>query len=342
MRILITRFSALGDVALLVPVIKKFTEAYPQHEVMVVSRGFLKPLFEPLSILFFEADIFGKHKGISGLWKLHREVKASFKPDVVLDMHAVLRTYALGNFFKLSGVSVHRIDKGRPEKKALTAKTGKQLKPLPHTTVRYASVFEKAGFKFNFDPKETPNIVYRSAEADTFIKTELENPPKTIGIAPFAYHKGKTWPADKMKAAIEALAEDGFDILLFGGPGDADALSVWSYELPNTINLAGRFGLATELAIMSSLRFFVAMDSSNMHFAALVGIPVISIWGATHPFAGFGPLGEKQADGYFQLTHEALGCRPCSVFGNKPCWRGDYACLNGLSTEAFIKKTKQF
>jgi ADP-heptose:LPS heptosyltransferase len=336
MRILVTRLSALGDVALLVPVLKKFTDQHPEHELMVVSRSFLKPLFDPLPVRFYAAEVYGKHKGLKGLWRLHKELRKAFDPELVLDMHAVMRTHVLGNFFKLQGIPLFQIKKGRPEKKALTAKTNKVFTPLKHSAVRYAEVFASAGFDFHFDPLHPPLMQYSSPLADSFVQEEIALLDKTIGIAPFAFHQGKMWPKEKMQKAIEALAEEGYQLILFGGPEDSDELSVWAYTLPNTQSVAGRFDLATELAIIQQLPVMLTMDSSNMHFAALVGTPVVSIWGSTHPYAGFAPLG-KNENTYVQVPHSELSCRPCSVFGNKPCWRGDYACLEHISPQGVVQ-----
>lgn len=95
--------------------------------------------------------------------------------------------------------------------------------------------------------------------------------------------------------------------------------------------------LPTELALIRQLDLMLCMDSGNMHLAALSGVPVLSIWGATHPFAGFGPYG--QADKHLlQIPNDVLPCRPCSVFGNKPCWRGDWACLQMISVEMVFER----
>ena len=85
---------------------------------------------------------------------------------------------------------------------------------------------------------------------------------------------------------------------------------------------------------MSHLDVMVSMDSGNMHLASLTATPVVSIWGATHPFAGF--MGWRQnPDNAIGLN---LPCRPCSVYGNKPCLRGDYACLKNISPEMVLEK----
>jgi ADP-heptose:LPS heptosyltransferase len=77
-----------------------------------------------------------------------------------------------------------------------------------------------------------------------------------------------------------------------------------------------------------------------MHLAALSGIPVASIWGATHPDAGFGPWGQGE-EAVLQIPTDVLTCRPCSVFGNKPCWRGDLACMNDISVDAVAERVKE-
>ena len=76
------------------------------------------------------------------------------------------------------------------------------------------------------------------------------------------------------------------------------------------------------------------MDSANMHLASLTGIPVVSIWGATHPYAGFMGWGQS-LDNAIQLD---MDCRPCSIFGQKPCRLGDYPCLNNIKPETVVEK----
>ena len=93
-------------------------------------------------------------------------------------------------------------------------------------------------------------------------------------------------------------------------------------------------GLREELILMSNLDVMVSMDSANMHLASLVGTTVVSVWGATHPYAGFMGWNQKEENAV-QVT---LPCRPCSIFGNKPCQRGDYACLRQIEPSDIIQK----
>ena len=94
--------------------------------------------------------------------------------------------------------------------------------------------------------------------------------------------------------------------------------------------------MAEELALMSHLDVMLAMDSGNMHLASLVGTPVVSVWGATHPYAGFMGWGQSEKN----AVQISLPCRPCSIFGNKPCIRGDYACLRQITPNQIIEKVE--
>ena len=113
-------------------------------------------------------------------------------------------------------------------------------------------------------------------------------------------------------------------IYLFGaGDSEKAVLEDWEKKYKGVISLVGKQKMDKEIAIMRGLRLMLTMDSSNMHLASLAGTRVISIWGATHPKAGFLGYGQKTED-CIQLD---LPCRPCSIYGNKPCKFGDWRCL---------------
>lgn len=338
MNLLVLRFSSIGDVALTVPVLLQLQQEYPHTKITVVSRAMFRPFFEPLGFKFIEADLKGQHKGTKGIRKLFQQIWKEARPDKVVDLHSVLRTHVLQGFFKLKGTPFSRIDKGRDEKKQLTRKDDKIRKQLKHTTERYAEVFAKAGFPLSFDPSNPPLPGYKNAEAAK-LGTELSSKP-LAGIAPLATYPGKTWPIDKMAEVIENLLQKDFRVVLFGGPNEEEDLKKLKADSEDVVLMTGRFNFAGEIAFMRHLQFMISMDSSNMHLATLAGIPVVSIWGATHPGAGFGPLG-KNDNFQAYIPTEKLECRPCSVFGNKPCFRKDYACLNWLTAQEVVEKTEE-
>ena len=104
-------------------------------------------------------------------------------------------------------------------------------------------------------------------------------------------------------------------------------LGQWQDEFKNVQSLAGKLNLKNELHFISNLDVMVSMDSANMHFASLYGVPVISIWGGTHPYLGFYGWGQSPQN----AVQVDLECRPSSVFGNKECPRDDLACMNLIS-----------
>lgn len=335
--ILVIRFSAMGDVALSVPVLRELLDAHPQLKITVLTRAVFAPLFFGLvRTTVFSADLTGKHKGISGLYTLFQTLK-KLRFGAVADIHGVVRSRIIRNFFRLIAVPVSVIDKGRKEKKALSRHHNKILKPLKHTAERYADVFRKLGFDLQLShqlkrkPLALPNFLRKKGIS---IKTE-----SWLGISPFAKHTGKQYPPEMMEQVISSLSENPVKMFVFGGgETEKNIAAKWASAFPSVQNTIGEMSLQEELALISNLDLMLTMDSSGMHLASIVGTPVVSIWGATHPFAGF--LGYGQSDNN-TLLHP-VKCRPCSVFGNKPCFRTDapYVCLKGLEEVEIVEKVR--
>ena len=333
-KLLVIRFSALGDVAMLVPVLRALALQHPTLDITMLSQPMCASLFKtlPANVHFVAADLKGKHKGIGGLNALLNDIDfRSF--DYVADCHDVLRTKWLRLRCKLAGKQIATIDKGRSEKKALTRENNKQFHQLKSSFERYADVFASLGFSIDLKKDTTPFEFAPTADVAEIISADKQF---LVGIAPFAKHKGKIYPLEKMERVVELLAKNRQVALFFFGfgPEEKSVVEAWCEKYPNTISLIGKFKMEQELAIMTKLDCVLSMDSANMHLASLVGTPVVSVWGATHPFAGF--MGWQQsANNAVQLD---LSCRPCSVFGDKPCLRGDYACMNELAPELIVEK----
>jgi len=334
--IVIFRFSALGDVAIAAPLVKAYAIANPDIKFTMVSRPMLEPLFKGVdNVVFYPAKLNGVHKGVKGMIRLWRELLGQ-KVTHVADFHSVLRTFILRILFFFSFVKVAYLNKGRSQKTALTRKNNKKLEKLPSTMERYEQVFKKLGLEpLNFANKPVSFKGLRKAVMGTEQNLEFK-----IGIAPFAKHKGKEWPIEKMEKVVELLCEDKrFSILLFGGGSKESALlKGWEYKYSGVTSVAGKFSFEEELDVIAKLNLMVCMDSANMHFACAMGVPVISIWGATHPYLGFYGWGQEMS----QAIMSPAECRPCSVFGNKECFRGDYFCLTSLEPRQILDKIFNF
>ena len=337
--ILVIRFSALGDVAMAVPVVYSLAKQHPDIRITVLSRNMARPLFEDLApnVGFMGADLKGEYRGIRGLNALYRRLTAK-QFTAIADLHSVLRSEFLRMRFNLGNCKVAHINKHRKGRRKLTSDDNRQLSQQPTTFQNYVEVFERLGYSINiqFTSIFPPGGGDLSAlPATVNVKNAGE---QWIGIAPFAAHEGKIYPTHLMHEVIKQLTRQHpkARIFLFGrGEQEDQYFTEWCQEFPACTYVGHHINsMHEELVLMSHLEVMLSMDSANMHLASLTGIPVVSVWGATHPLAGF--MGWNQSkDNAIQVD---LDCRPCSIFGQKPCKRGDYACLNQIKPETIVEK----
>ncbi len=340
--LLIIRFSALGDVAMTVPVVASLARQYPHLRITVLSRPAARPLFEGLApnVGFMEADLKGEYRGWTGLNALYRRLVAK-NFTAVADFHNILRSNYLRMRFNLDHFRVEHIDKHRRERRLLISHNEKAPKRLLTPFRGYADVLERLGYpvKVEFDSIFPPEGAPLVSIADrTGTKADGQ---KWIGIAPFAAHKGKIYPVALMEQVIARLSEEGpkYRIFLFvGGRKEREQIARWTKTYPACTSVPDTLhSMDEELVLMSHLDVMVSMDSANMHLASAVGTRVVSVWGATHPCAGFLGWGQREAD----CVGLDLPCRPCSIYGNKPCALGDYRCLAGIRPEEIVARIKE-
>lgn len=328
MRLLVIRTSAMGDVALTTPVLKRMRELYQEVEITMVTRKVFSPFFSSIEGLnLYFPDFNARHRGIAGLVRLYLDLRKQGEFEYLLDLHDVLRTKLLRLLLRITGVKIRVIDKGRKEKKALVKGVAKES--LKHTVVRYMKVFEEAGFKL--DPRPGPWII---PSKEALLRAENISgikPGLNIGVAPYARHELKVWPEQNMIGLLKLIAyRSDAKFWLFGGADEAGKLASFQKKVPGSELIAGRLKLDEELALMSKLNFMISMDSSNMHMAALTGTKVISIWGATDPLTGFGAWMQPEENS-IRIPVDQLTCRPCTVYGKGECRRGDHACMIWLT-----------
>ncbi len=327
--ILVIRLSAMGDVAMIVPVLRAFTQQFPKVKLTVLTRAFFTPLFRGIpNVSVFPAEVNQKHKGIFGLYRLSKELK-KLNIDAIADLHNVLRSKIL-KFF-LFGIKCIQIDKGRAEKKELVS--GDKFHQLKHTQQRYADVFEKLGYKLDLS---NPSFPERSKLNDKTLAIIGSDTLKWIGIAPFAAHESKMYPLDLMKEVIAALSKTYKLFLFGGGQQEIDILNNLENDFENTINLAGKLSLDEELDVISNLDVMLSMDSGNAHLAAMLGKKVITIWGVTHPFAGFVPFNQPE-DFSLLSDRNKYPKIPTSIYGNK--YPKDYKeASRSISPKTIVEK----
>lgn len=312
--ILVIRLSAMGDVAMAVPALTCMHMAYPEVRLIVLTRKFFSPIFSSLpNVEVFEADVHGSHKGIGGLKRLADSLRAK-NIDAVADLHNVLRSNILKRFFRFYGIQVKQIDKGRVEKKALTRERNKRFQQLKSTHQRYADVFEALGYPIDLSQFKGLDKIKVSSKLFQVVGRQ---PYKWVGVAPFAQHASKIYPLKLMEKVLEQLNDlDNVRIFLFGGPDENSVLQSWEGRFSHVTSIVGKLSLEQELSLISNLDAMLSMDSGNGHLAANYKVPVITLWGLTHPYTGFAPFKQSQA---LQLLPdlEKYPLIPTSVYGNK-------------------------
>ncbi|SDQ14875.1 DNA phosphorothioation-dependent restriction protein DptG [Flagellimonas zhangzhouensis] len=305
----------MGDVAMTVPVIQAVTEKYPEVQVTVLTKKLFMPIFNGMErVQTIEADVKKRHKGLIGLWRLYQELKP-LNFNAVADLHNVLRSRVLKKYFALERIPIEQIDKGRKEKKALTRSKNKVFQQLKSTHQRYADVFTQLGFPIELSKAKPLARIQLSEKVLGLVQQDTK---KWVGIAPFAAHEGKMYPLEHTEEVIKELNNTNkYKILLFGGGAkEVELLEELASTYENALNMAGKLILSEELQLISNLDVMLSMDSGNSHLATNYGIPVVTLWGVTHPFAGFYSFNQPLENALL-ADREKYPLIPTSIYGNK-------------------------
>jgi ADP-heptose:LPS heptosyltransferase len=329
----------MGDVAMTVPVLRALVLKHPDVKITMVSRPFFQSFFEDIpNVNFFGVDLNQRHKGFFGLLRLFFDLR-KLEVDLVADLHNVLRSKVVRTLFALSGKKVAATDKGRTEKKAITRLTHKVIAPLKPMVERHVDTFKQLGFSIDVSSRSVgtqfPEKAVLSEEIISFTGTKNKN---WIGIAPFAQYESKVYPQDLMQQVIDALAENKKNqLFLFGGGStEIQKLKVLQNKHDNVFVVAGKVSFEAELQLISNLDVMLSMDSGNAHIAAMLGVKVITLWGATHPFAGFKPF--NQPDDFCLTSDRAqFPLLPTSIYGNKKVEGYDEAMRTILPSQVIAK-----
>jgi len=323
-RLLVVRFSALGDVAMTIPVVYSLARQYPGLQIDFVTNPFFARLFinAPENLTVHPLDIRKEYKGAGGLLRLLRAVDR-LRPDMVADLHNVSRSWAIDNWMRLRGRRVEMVDKMRSGRRDVI----KNKTVQPTFFSRYADVFARLGYpvKLDFD------TIFGSGLTDV----SIEIPENAVGIAPFARYANKTYPLTQVEEVVNNLDKRGIPVFLFGGRGEeAEKLRDLALRYNSARSIAGELPIEEELAVMAHMKVMVSMDSANHHLASLAGTPVVSIWGSTTPACGFTGYRQNPAD---SLCLD-LPCQPCTIAGSPTCPRGHLDCMTKLTPAAVTDK----
>lgn len=326
--ILVIRFSAMGDVAMSVRAVEALRRTYPDLEITVATKLKFARFYQfvpDINILTLPPD-----GSFRSLWKLMREARKS-GVNVVADIHNTIRGKIIRLYFRLHGVRTAHLDKMRAARAALKRNRGAGVVYMRHNVLRFCDVFARAGFPVP-EPEAEERIVRPVPEV--FGKKT----GRWAGYAPFASKALKIYPEAQSRVLAGMMSAEFDRLFIFSGPGkEKEFAAALEAEYDNVTAVFGRTDIWGEIDLMSNLDILVSMDSSAMHMASIVGAPTVTVWGATHPAAGFYAYGSDVEKSCVQLE---LDCRPCSIYGEGKCRRGDFKCMRDISPEMIMEKIR--
>lgn len=319
-RILVIRFSSLGDVILTTPFLRVLKSKYATAQIDYL----IKPGF---------SDAIKLNPNLSNIisWHSDKNFEAKFielkknNYDLIIDLQNNLRS------------------------KRIVSKLGKRSFVFKKPNIKK---FLLVNFKLNLlkDEKTIPEKyieVFPSLEMDNKglelflpeeLKSKISDEKEVIGLAPGAFHFTKRWPLEYYAEIGQKLIKDGFNIVIFGGKSDREICNVLRNKITGSIDLSNDNELFETAVNMKKCKLLVCNDSGLMHTATAVGTPVVSFFGSTVKEFGFTPFGVIN----LIIENNNLTCRPCSHIGKSTCKKKHFKCMINLSPSLVYEKINEF
>lgn len=318
-KILVLRFSSIGDIVLTTPVLRCLNEQLEEAEVHFATKKAF------VSILESNPNVAKTHVLGEELNDLIEQLRSE-DFDYVVDLHNNLRsrrvTAALGK-------PVSRFHKLNVEKWMMVNLKVNQL-PDIHIVDRYLDATKKLGVK-----NDGKGLEFFIPTTEEISLSEL---PSTFSSGYTALVIGAKFATKKLPVGrwIELVKLIEQPIVLIGGPEDEANGKMISDQRPdNVFNACGKFNLNGSASLIKRANAVISHDTGMMHIAAAFGKPIFSLWGNTIPEFGMSPY---QADPNSQILQvEGLSCRPCSKIGYKECPKGHFDCMTKIDLESLAK-----
>lgn len=338
---LIVRYSQIGDILILIPVIFSVGKQYPDDEFTILTHPKFTGLFRqmPSNVSLYPMTYRKKRIPLRGLIHLFNRylllLKISFSGKY--DKVALLQNGSFEDQLQ----SLLAIRKSRTVKIDLTDFLSKEKfkiafpgsPSLFDLFIQTLSRLDYPGLKNEFDF----SFYTQNNRCNNLLeKCNIKKNKQLIGIAPFSRLKAKMYSLDKMEKIIQFFhRKENTGILILGGGSDEKfQAEYWERKYPGIVSLVDALSFDDEITLISTCSLVLSMDSANMHLASFIGIPVVSIWGPSHPKLGYYPVDQNINN----AVQKELPCRPCSFWGENPCTNADkYECMN-IAPEIIIEK----
>jgi len=319
-KILIIRFSSIGDIVLTTPVIRCLKEQLRDSEIHYVTKEIFSVVLNRNPYL---DKIHTFKKDISEIY----EVLKSENYDLVIDLHKNLRSLRLKQHLKTKSFSFDKLN----VKKFLAVKF-KMINSLPqkHIVERYLETLiplgisnDNKGLDYFLDKKDgvdVGNLFFNGKET------------KYIALVVGGSYYTKKIPLNKLK---EICKNASLPLIAMGGKEDTLIAEELQKEFPGLINACGKFSLNQSASLIQQSEWVITSDTGLMHIASAFNKKIISVWGNTIPEFGMGPYLPRSENEILEVKD--LSCRPCSKLGYKKCPKGHFKCMNDQKMD-FVKE----
>ncbi|MCB9246225.1 MAG: glycosyltransferase family 9 protein [Flavobacteriales bacterium] len=313
-KVLIVRFSSIGDIVLTTPVVRCLHIQRPDLELHYLTKPAFRSIVEPLE------GIERVHLLDANWRKMVRSLRDEHF-DLIVDLHNNMRSHRLSLELRVPTRRFRKLN----FKKWLLVQFGINRLPAIHIAERYLETVRILGIEY--DRKGLDFVIPR----ETTIPIPL--PDKFIALALGAQHATKKLPLDKLTELCSLMDAP---IVLLGGPEDHEIGETLEAEFPHVVNLAGHCSLAQSALVCSKSRVLITHDTGMMHIGASLHVPILSVWGNTVPELGMYPLEPEEGSEIFQVS--GLSCRPCSKIGFDSCPKGHFKCMREQDLAALSRR----
>ena len=312
-KILIIRFSSIGDIVLTTPVIRCVKKQFPDAEVHYVTKEVFK------NILIHNPYIDKVHTFKEDISELYEPLKAE-NFDVVIDLHKNLRSLRLKQKLKAKNYSFDKLNLQK-----FLAVNFKQINKLPnkHIVDRYFDAVAPLGIKS--DGKGLDHFMHQNDRVDVSSLLTDHLQKTFVALVVGGSYFTKKIPLNKLS---EICKNSKLPIIVLGGKEDKPVGDELKKQFPQLINTCGQYTINQSASIIERAEWVVSSDTGLMHIAAAYNKKIISMWGNTIPEFGMSPYLPNLENKILEVKN--LSCRPCSKLGYKKCPKGHFKCMNDL------------
>lgn len=322
-RILIIRFSSIGDIVLTSPVVRALRNKFPEADIRFVTKRQYADLVQPNPYLkgLFLLD--------ENLNVLAKELKA-FNPDLVIDLHHNLRTRILKALVGGQWQAFHKLN----VEKWLKVNLKVDRLPDVHIVDRYMETLKPFGVE-----KDGEGLDFFFPKGFTVPEIPAVLKEGFVAVVVGAKLKTKQLPIHKLVELCNRISKP---ILLVGGPEDKElGEQIVAQTEATVLNGCGNYSLLESAWSIQQAEMVITHDTGMMHIAAAFNKKIISIWGNTIPAFGMYPYLPNGGESFISEV-KGLGCRPCSKIGFDKCPKGHFNCMEQQDISAVIQQTIKF